>query len=166
MNDNSSFNMSNKDKISNDDVVPKYQATANYNTMLNSGVNIDNVDNKRNNNISYEVNVNHVLEDKNINKSDIVMPSYNLNQQNIQNITMPEFAVNDSFKQDNQNVELHDTTNSINDKVIVKKTKKTQFKISKDMLGIFVIALILLIVIFVTPVIFDFIDNLKNKIAG
>lgn len=159
MNDNTSFDMNNTNKTDNNDSVPKYQATANYNTMLNSGVNISN------NNPNNDVNVNGILGN-NLDKNDIVMPSYNTEQQNIQNITMPEYAAPADNTNKVDEVQLHDTTNSINDRVIAKKTKKSQFKINKDVLSIYLIALILFIVIMLSPTIFELFDNLKNKIVG
>lgn len=174
MNDNTLYNVDNNNNNNNINTneVPKYQATLNANTMLNNGVNIPNTTNvNMNSNSNSDVSVNDMLKD-NTNKESIVMPSYNSSQQNIQNITMPEFASNQNFNtnvndniNNNENLELHDTTSSINDRVIQKKTKKSSLKIDKDMISIFVIAFILLIAIFVVPSIFDLINELKNKIS-
>lgn len=170
MNDNTLYNVDNNNNNINTNEVPKYQATLNANTMLNNGVNIPNTTNV-NTNSNSDVNVNDMLKD-NTNKESIVMPSYNSSQQNIQNITMPEFAGNQNFNtnvnnniNNNENLELHDTTSSINDRVIQKKTKKSSLKIDKDMISIFVIAFILLIAIFAVPSIFDLINELRNKIS-
>lgn len=170
MNDNTLYNVDNNNNNINTNEVPKYQATLNANTMLNNGVNIPNTTNV-NTNINSDVSVNDMLKD-NTNKESIVMPSYNSSQQNIQNITMPEFAGNQNFNtnvnnniNNNENLELHDTTSSINDRVIQKKTKKSSLKIDKDMISIFVIAFILLIAIFAVPSIFDLINELRNKIS-
>lgn len=170
MNDNTLYNVDNNNNNINTNEVPKYQATLNANTMLNNGVNIPNTTNV-NTNSNSDVSVNDMLKD-NTNKESIVMPSYNSSQQNIQNITMPEFAGNQNFNtnvnnniNNNENLELHDTTSSINDRVIQKKTKKSSLKIDKDMISIFVIAFILLIAIFAVPSIFDLINELRNKIS-
>lgn len=170
MNDNTLYNVDNNNNNINTNEVPKYQATLNANTMLNNGVNIPNTTNV-NTNSNSDVSVNDMLKD-NTNKESIVMPSYNSSQQNIQNITMPEFAGNQNFNtnvnnniNNSENLELHDTTSSINDRVIQKKTKKSSLKIDKDMISIFVIAFILLIAIFAVPSIFDLINELRNKIS-
>lgn len=170
MNDNTLYNVDNNNNNINTNEVPKYQATLNANTMLNNGVNIPNTTNV-NTNSNSDVSVNDMLKD-NTNKESIVMPSYNSSQQNIQNITMPEFAGNQNFNtnvnnniNNNENLELHDTTSSINDRVIQKKTKRSSLKIDKDMISIFVIAFILLIAIFAVPSIFDLINELRNKIS-
>ena len=96
----------------------------------------------------------------------------NLNSTNNSNITMPEFnnsnnLVNTTTEVNNPtDVNLYNTTNSINDRVVEKKTKKTTLKINPELQTAIVIALILLVAMSFIPVIFDFFNNLKLKIFG
>ena len=96
----------------------------------------------------------------------------NLNSTNNSNITMPEFnnsnnRVNTTTEVNNPtDVNLYNTTNSINDRVVEKKTKKTTLKINPELQTAIVIALILLVAMSFIPVIFDFFNNLKLKIFG
>ena len=143
------------------------------------------------NNISNDnVNVSQELNNSNNqNDSSVVMPGYeNMVANNVedntnvvqtppvQNIapipntaptpqTAPTTQDNNTIL-DVNNTTLYDTTNTINDKPVVKTTnKKKSVKINPELKTVIILLVIFLVIIYLVPTIFNFFINLKDNLS-
>lgn len=160
----------------NDNLTTSNNGVNNSNVSLisevpNNNLNVNQLDNGQLNN-----NQQSIVNNNFTNNTQFIENNFGLGNQNIPQI-MPEInsvpnnnigssiptQVNDSSAmpinadsvQSNEQPQLYDTTNTINDKVVVKTKNKKTLNIDQGLKTAIVLALILLVAIFIIPKIFD-----------